>query len=381
MTAVFFFMMPMIYLSGFIFPIENMPAVIQPITYLIPLRYYLVIVRGIFLKGVGPRDVLAGRAADAGLGPGRADAGDDAVEEDAGVAPRTTCTFRSPRWLQSGAGCRDQPLSPATRATADQAGRLAMREPRRPRWREARRLLAELDGVMLRSRASRHRGAGGRRLRPCLPAASAAPSWTSGPARRVGRVRHAARAAAQAARGRGLRRDRPCADRCETTADGDGRFEFAGLAPGAYTLAASVPGFTESAPSARDADRRRRAPPRSTSRTACRCRPQARAEHAARARRDAHRQPDRADAHRRGHRPARRARSRTCPARSRRSRAWRRRRTTGTTCSCAAAAPSRTRRASTASTCRTPTTSARRAEAAARCRSCRRGSSSAGRSR
>ncbi len=53
MTAVFFFMMPMIYLSGFIFPIENMPAIIQPITYLIPLRYYLVIVRGIFLKGVG----------------------------------------------------------------------------------------------------------------------------------------------------------------------------------------------------------------------------------------------------------------------------------------------------------------------------------------
>ena len=53
MTAVFFFMMPMIYLSGFIFPIENMPAVIQPLTYLIPLRYYLIIVRGIFLKGVG----------------------------------------------------------------------------------------------------------------------------------------------------------------------------------------------------------------------------------------------------------------------------------------------------------------------------------------
>jgi len=53
MTAVYFFMMPMIYLSGFIFPIENMPAVIQPVTYLIPLRYYLVIVRGIFLKGVG----------------------------------------------------------------------------------------------------------------------------------------------------------------------------------------------------------------------------------------------------------------------------------------------------------------------------------------
>lgn len=53
MTAVFFFMFPMIYLSGFIFPIENMPAVIQPISYAIPLTYYLVIVRGIFLKGVG----------------------------------------------------------------------------------------------------------------------------------------------------------------------------------------------------------------------------------------------------------------------------------------------------------------------------------------
>ena len=53
MTTVFFFLMPMIYLSGFIFPIENMPAVVQPFTYLIPLRYYLVVVRGIFLKGVG----------------------------------------------------------------------------------------------------------------------------------------------------------------------------------------------------------------------------------------------------------------------------------------------------------------------------------------
>jgi ABC-2 type transport system permease protein len=53
MTATFFFLMPMIYLSGFIFPIENMPAAIQPFTYLIPLRYFLVIVRGIFLKGIG----------------------------------------------------------------------------------------------------------------------------------------------------------------------------------------------------------------------------------------------------------------------------------------------------------------------------------------
>ena len=53
LTTVFLFMMPMIYLSGFVFPIENMPAWIQPATYLIPLTYFLVIVRGIFLKGVG----------------------------------------------------------------------------------------------------------------------------------------------------------------------------------------------------------------------------------------------------------------------------------------------------------------------------------------
>jgi ABC-2 type transport system permease protein len=55
MTATFFFLTPMIYLSGFIFPIENMPRVIQYLTYIVPLRYFLVIVRGIFLKGIGVR--------------------------------------------------------------------------------------------------------------------------------------------------------------------------------------------------------------------------------------------------------------------------------------------------------------------------------------
>lgn len=53
MTASFFFLLPMVFLSGFIFPIENMPEAIQPFTYLIPLRYFLVVLRGIFLKGVG----------------------------------------------------------------------------------------------------------------------------------------------------------------------------------------------------------------------------------------------------------------------------------------------------------------------------------------
>jgi ABC-2 type transport system permease protein len=62
MTAIFFFMLPMIFFSGFVFPIENMPPVIQGISYLIPLRYYFVIVRGLFLKGVG-LDVLWTQAA------------------------------------------------------------------------------------------------------------------------------------------------------------------------------------------------------------------------------------------------------------------------------------------------------------------------------
>jgi ABC-2 type transport system permease protein len=51
LIAQFFFFMPFTFLSGFTFPIANMPAVIRWFTYLIPLRYFLEIVRGIFLKG------------------------------------------------------------------------------------------------------------------------------------------------------------------------------------------------------------------------------------------------------------------------------------------------------------------------------------------
>ena len=53
MMSTFFFYFPAVLLSGFMFPIANMPTVIQWLTYLNPLRYFLVIVRGIFLKGVG----------------------------------------------------------------------------------------------------------------------------------------------------------------------------------------------------------------------------------------------------------------------------------------------------------------------------------------
>jgi ABC-2 type transport system permease protein len=53
MMASFFFFQPAILLSGFVTPIENMPQIFQYITYANPLRYFLVILRGIFLKGVG----------------------------------------------------------------------------------------------------------------------------------------------------------------------------------------------------------------------------------------------------------------------------------------------------------------------------------------
>jgi len=53
MASVFALMMPMIYLSGFAFPIENMPKFFQYITYAIPLRYFITIIRGVVLKGIG----------------------------------------------------------------------------------------------------------------------------------------------------------------------------------------------------------------------------------------------------------------------------------------------------------------------------------------
>lgn len=53
MIAIFAVMMPMIYLSGFAFPIENMPKIIQYISYIIPLRYFITIIRGVILKGTG----------------------------------------------------------------------------------------------------------------------------------------------------------------------------------------------------------------------------------------------------------------------------------------------------------------------------------------
>jgi len=68
MMSTFFFYFPAVLLSGFMFPIANMPAMIQWLTYLNPLRYFLVIVRGIFLKGVGPAVLWPQMAALAVMG-------------------------------------------------------------------------------------------------------------------------------------------------------------------------------------------------------------------------------------------------------------------------------------------------------------------------
>jgi ABC-2 type transport system permease protein len=53
MISTFFFFFPAMLLSGFAFPIANMPEPVQWLTLIDPLRYFLVIVRAIFLKGVG----------------------------------------------------------------------------------------------------------------------------------------------------------------------------------------------------------------------------------------------------------------------------------------------------------------------------------------
>jgi ABC-2 type transport system permease protein len=57
MMTTFFFFFPAMLFSGFIFPIANMPTVIQWLSLLDPLRYFLIIIRGVFLKGIG-LDVL-----------------------------------------------------------------------------------------------------------------------------------------------------------------------------------------------------------------------------------------------------------------------------------------------------------------------------------
>ena len=64
----FFFFIPAFMLSGFAFPIRNMPEVIQWLTYINPLRYFVTILRGVFLKGAGADVLWPHMAALFGLG-------------------------------------------------------------------------------------------------------------------------------------------------------------------------------------------------------------------------------------------------------------------------------------------------------------------------
>jgi len=51
--SIFALMLPTMLLSGFIFPIENMPLILQYVSYIVPAKYFLIIIKGIMLKGVG----------------------------------------------------------------------------------------------------------------------------------------------------------------------------------------------------------------------------------------------------------------------------------------------------------------------------------------
>ena len=75
----FFFATPAFMLSGFAFPINNMPEIVQCLTYLNPLRYFVEIVRGIFLKGVGGVGALAADGDVGGVWNGDFDAQRHAV--------------------------------------------------------------------------------------------------------------------------------------------------------------------------------------------------------------------------------------------------------------------------------------------------------------
>ena len=86
MMASFFFSTPAFMLSGFAFPIRNMPVAVQYLTYLNPVRYFIEIVRGIFLKGVGCRRAVAADGGHGGVRNRGAGTECGALPEETGLA-------------------------------------------------------------------------------------------------------------------------------------------------------------------------------------------------------------------------------------------------------------------------------------------------------
>jgi len=68
LTSMLSLLLPTLILSGFLFPIESMPAPLQALSRLIPARYYIVILKGIMIKGLGLRELWRETAILAGMG-------------------------------------------------------------------------------------------------------------------------------------------------------------------------------------------------------------------------------------------------------------------------------------------------------------------------
>ena len=77
--------LPAFLLSGFVYSIETMPKVIQVITHIVPARYFVTILKGVFLKGVGLQRVVGRVGVPGAVCADRIPAGDAQAEPEAGV--------------------------------------------------------------------------------------------------------------------------------------------------------------------------------------------------------------------------------------------------------------------------------------------------------
>ena len=70
LLTAFLFLVPLVLLSGFIFPIHNMPEAVRMLTLLNPMRWYLDVMRGVVVKGVGPAHLWVPISAQTALAAG-----------------------------------------------------------------------------------------------------------------------------------------------------------------------------------------------------------------------------------------------------------------------------------------------------------------------